>query len=312
MPTQKDLVSVIIPSHNRARYLPQAIASVLHQTYTNLEIIVVANGCTDHTAEIIGGLKQDHSQTITHLEFGETLGGARARNIGMQHANGEYIAFLDDDDTWHADKLRAQVARLQRDQYAIVGCNHVYVYGRQDNQRPAKPVAAQRINIADLHYENTLGNFSGCITKKAYLGANRINEQLDALQDWDLWLKILHNAKLPAYIEQAHLVYIRIGGNGISQGYPQVIAAQRIFLNAWQHLFDHADIDYHRMRTNCLILKTRKQKYRRYCAAAVGIVRAIFDSRYRYNLKRYLHYLALPLIDIDATRIWLWSKFRWR
>ena len=304
------LVSIIIPTHNRVGYLKKAITSALQQSYPNIEIIIIANGCNDGTDDMVGELKKDFPQLIGYLVFGETLGGALARNLGIDKANGEYIAFLDDDDTWHANKLRDQIALFKRQQYAIVGCNFVYVYGQPERHKYAGSPSKQLINIEDLYDENSLGGFSGCLTKKTYLAESRINEKLDALQDWDLYLKILRNTKLPAYINPAHHVYHRIDSDRISGNYQQVLGAQRVFLDAWRCVLGDTNIYYHKMRTNCLVIKTmERKKYRRYFATVGGIFIAVFNSYYRYSLKRYLHYLALPLLDINKVRIWLWSKF---
>ena len=311
MPGKKGLVSIIIPTHNRAGYLKKAITSALQQSYPNIEIIIIANGCHDGTDDVVGQLKKDFPQLIVYLVFSETLGGARARNLGIDKASGEYIAFLDDDDRWHPNKLRDQIALLNQRQYAIVGCNLVYVYGQPERHKYARPPAKRRINIEDLYDENSLGGFSGCLTKKTYIAESRINEKLDALQDWDLYLKILRNTKLPAYINPAHHVYYRIDADGISGNYQQVIDAQRVFLDAWRCVLGDNNIYYHKMRTNCLAIKTMKRrKYRRYLATVGSILIAVFSSHYRYSLKKYLHYLALPLLDINQVRIWCWSKFQ--
>lgn len=328
---KKGLVSVIIPTHNRAALLRAAVASVFAQRGVfargHLEIIIIANGCTDNTAAIIAEWQRDFPQTVVAQQFAERLGGAKARNIGLDHARGEYIAFLDDDDRWHEDKLQTQLAILERGQHAIVGTNFVYVYGRagdrkderkderngvrQDQHRYAAPTAAPTVHLHDLYYENQLGSFSFCVTKRAYIAHSRIDEKLDALQDWDLWLKILLNAGLPAYINPAHHAYQRIDGRRLSNHFTQVIAAQRLFLNAWQHHLDPASIRYHRMRTDCLTLKVRAHgKYGKYCLQGGRVIKAIFQSPYRYHPKKYAHYLALPLLDIDRFRVRFWTRFR--
>lgn len=315
MQGKKGLVSVIIPTHNRAGYLKRAVTSVLNQSYSNIEIIIIANGCNDGSDDVVGCLKKNFPKIIIALVFSETLGGARARNIGIDKANGEYIAFLDDDDSWHPDKLHVQIALLKHHRYAIIGSNFVTVYSNVYSQpeqyKYARQITRQLINIEDLYYENSIGSFSGCLTKKTYIAESRINEKLDALQDWDLYLQILRNSKLPAYINQAHHVYVRIGAGRISRDYQQVLNAQRVFLDTWRHQLERTSIDYHQMRTHCLVLKTRKQqKYRHYCGSVTHILSAVFNSPYRYSLKKYIHYLLLPLVDIDAVRISLWSKFK--
>lgn len=98
------LVSVIIPTYNSAPYIVDAIGSVLAQTYQNLEIIVVDDGSNDNTREVL----VRYRDKITCL-YQENRGVSAARNRGMQHAQGEFIALLDADDIWLPTKLERQL-----------------------------------------------------------------------------------------------------------------------------------------------------------------------------------------------------------
>lgn len=100
-------VSVVIPTYNRAAYIRQAIDSVLQQTMTDFEIIVVDDGSTDDTREVVAG----YGERIRYLRTANG-GPARARNAGMAEARGQYIAWLDSDDTYHPAKLALQCAVL--------------------------------------------------------------------------------------------------------------------------------------------------------------------------------------------------------
>lgn len=102
------LVSVIIPSYNCATYLPEAIDSVLAQTYSNFEILVIDDGSTDQTAELLQAYSNQHD-AITAIHQ-QNQGVAVARNHGIQQAKGEWVAFLDADDILLPDKLAAQLA----------------------------------------------------------------------------------------------------------------------------------------------------------------------------------------------------------
>lgn len=102
-------ISVVMTAYNSKRYIAQAIESVLSQTNVPLEIICVDDGSTDGTAEVL------HScgDKITFLEHGENRGIATGRNTGLAVARGEFVAFIDADDIWEAEKLKSQVAILQ-------------------------------------------------------------------------------------------------------------------------------------------------------------------------------------------------------
>jgi len=106
MTKKSPTVSVIIPTYNRAHLVGRAIQSVLDQTYKDFEIIVVDDGSTDNTEEIVNGFG-DHR--IRYIRHKENRGAAAARNTGIKAARGEYIAFQDSDDEWLPEKLEKQI-----------------------------------------------------------------------------------------------------------------------------------------------------------------------------------------------------------
>lgn len=103
------LISVIIPTYNRAKYVTKVIDSVLSQTYTDYEIIVVDDGSTDNTREVLGS----YMDKITY-KYQENAGVSAARNTGIRIASGQWIAFLDSDDIWLPDKLASQMRCVNR------------------------------------------------------------------------------------------------------------------------------------------------------------------------------------------------------
>lgn len=109
-------VSIIIPNYNYARYLSDAIESALNQSYKPIEVIVVNNGSTDNSLEIL-----KHFENRIRVIDQANLGQSGARNSGLNHAQGDYIAFLDADDYWHPEKIEKQV-KLLRDNTRLVYC----------------------------------------------------------------------------------------------------------------------------------------------------------------------------------------------
>ena len=109
-------VSAIITTHNRATLLPRAVDSVLAQTYSNYEIVIVDDGSSDNTQEIIAGFRDPRIRSIRRDQGG---GASTARNTGIRMARGEYIAFLDDDDEWLPTKLERQVAILDSSSHRV-------------------------------------------------------------------------------------------------------------------------------------------------------------------------------------------------
>ena len=99
-------ISVVIPTHNRASFLKKAIESVLRQSYTNLEVIIVDDNSTDNTKEVVNSYKDKRIKYIVH---DKNKGGAVARNTGIIASTGDIVAFLDDDDEWLPEKIKKQM-----------------------------------------------------------------------------------------------------------------------------------------------------------------------------------------------------------
>lgn len=111
-------VSVVITTHNRCKLLKRAIGSVLAQTYKNIELIVVNDASSDDTADYCSSAKI----RCINIPLEESRGGNHARNIGIHHASGKYVAFLDDDDYWLSEKLTKQVALLEETGAGVCHC----------------------------------------------------------------------------------------------------------------------------------------------------------------------------------------------
>lgn len=137
----ESLVSVIIPNYNYAEYLQESIDSVLHQDYSSIEIIVVDDGSTDNSREIL----KSYGSRIRVIEISNS-GAPTARNFGLMNAHGLYIAYLDADDFWINTKISTQVKRLRETRTDLVYC------GMQ--------ILNVETNSTTVSIENREGNFS--------------------------------------------------------------------------------------------------------------------------------------------------------
>ena len=122
------MISVIIPTYNRAALLKKAVDSVLAQHDVELELLVVDDGSTDNTAEVMAGITDPR---VRYLPQECNRGACAARNVGVREARGEYIAFQDSDDQWHPDKLARQLEYLLEKNADIVFC----AMNRHDEQK---------------------------------------------------------------------------------------------------------------------------------------------------------------------------------
>lgn len=140
-----------MPTYNRAGYIMQSVQSVLAQTYTNWELVIVDDGSEDNTEEIIAQLKDER---IQFHKAGRTGVGGQIKNIGLRMTNGELIAFLDSDDLWAETKLEKQVEALK--QYPDAGFCLTGVYNFREPGKPETYYFKQREGIK---YDNVFHSF---------------------------------------------------------------------------------------------------------------------------------------------------------
>jgi glycosyltransferase involved in cell wall biosynthesis len=143
------LVSVIVPTYNRAALVSRAIESVLDQTYDNFELIVVDDASTDDTKAIVRSYDDDR---ITYLCHQKNRRVSAARNTGIKHASGKYIAFLDDDDEWFSTKLKQQVNHLE-----AAGPTVGMIYCWMEYHDGKTPVRKYRPRLEGEIFEETVG-----------------------------------------------------------------------------------------------------------------------------------------------------------
>lgn len=212
-------VSVILPTHNRAEYLRKAIESVLNQTEADLELIIVNDASTDNTADILHRY-MTLDKRVKVVENRESLGGGGSRNRGVALSRGKWVAFLDDDDEWHNDKLSTQLAMLAKDPAAVAGsCGYErrYLGGITRKVRVNAPV-----DINELYCSNVLGGASMCIcSKETFLSVGGFDDKLKSGQDWDLWIRLHEQGRilvsnLPLVTYHVHMGD-RISSNPIAQ-----------------------------------------------------------------------------------------------
>ena len=189
---QNKLVSVIIPTHNRADLLPETIKSVLAQTYNNIEIVVVDNGSTDNTGEVIAKM---NVAALRYYRQENSGGPAGPRNNGFKHSSGEYIAFLDSDDIWLPDKIKRQVEILENNsRVGLVFCQCKF-FGEGYHENKLYPSKAFSGNIFE---KLILGNFVPTVSvlcrREALeqIGVFDENPNLRAFEDYELWIRIAY------------------------------------------------------------------------------------------------------------------------
>lgn len=171
---RKPLVSVIMAAYNAEAYIEEAISSVIRQTVSDWELIVLDDGSSDHTFEIMERLGKTDSR-IQVLKNARNMGVARTRNAGIDRCSGKYVAFLDSDDIWNPDKLEKQVALAESTGAGIVYCSYGIV-DAEGNKNKEDYVVPPETDFERLLRENVV-LCSAMMVRAEILNTIRFNPQ---------------------------------------------------------------------------------------------------------------------------------------
>jgi len=204
------LVSVIIPVYNRERLIKRAIDSVTAQTFQDLEIIGIDDGSTDNSRSVMNNLAATEPR-IQILSLTENRGVSAARNLGINAARGEWICFLDSDDTWSENKLTAQL-KLIKDTPECKICHTDEIWIRKGKRvnpmkKHAKPAGDIFLNCLPLC---PVSPSTAMIHKSVFEERGFFDEDLPACEDYDLWLRF--SAAYPFFLLEDKTI-TRYGGH---------------------------------------------------------------------------------------------------
>jgi len=200
--------SVIIPTYNRKEYVRQAIDSVMLQTFTDYEIIVVDDGSTDDTEKALAR----YGAKIRYFRQ-KNQGESAARNYGLDIARGKYIAFLDDDDVWLPHKLERQVSYLGAHPDTAMVCSGDIAIDAEGQQIEQRSVDELNLSEGELSFETIFYpcpiTASTVLAKKSVLiQAGLFDESMKYGEDWDMWMRVALHGPI-GYIPEP-LVFFRV------------------------------------------------------------------------------------------------------
>ena len=182
------IVSVIMPSFNTGRFIKEAINSVINQTYTNWELIIVDDCSNDDTNEIINSFEDSR---IKYLKNDTNMGAAICRNRALKEAKGKWIAFLDSDDLWKKDKLEKQIGFMEKGGYDFSYTNYIEM---DEKSTPNGIIVTGPKKIS----KNKMYDYCwpGCLT--VMYNAEKIGliqiEDIKKNNDYAMWLKVCRKA----------------------------------------------------------------------------------------------------------------------
>tara|TARA_B100000795_G_C22792976_1_gene437856 strand:+ start:265 stop:1077 length:813 start_codon:yes stop_codon:yes gene_type:complete len=206
------LVTIILPNFNSSRYIESTLNSVLNQTYKNLEIIVIDNGSTDDSLDIVRS-KILIDDRINLIELKSNSGGpAHPRNVGINQSLGAYLAFIDSDDEWHYQKIAIQMNIVRKYNAQFVSCTKKDFFNSDENllqeKFHEKKITLTKISFSDLLKLNTIST-SGVLVEKKLLNDFRFSEYKKhvAIEDYLLWLQLHESLNFSLIINFPLLFY---------------------------------------------------------------------------------------------------------
>nr|WP_067063831.1 glycosyltransferase family 2 protein [Mucilaginibacter sp. L294] len=206
------MVSIITPSHNSKLYIENTVQSVIDQTYTDWEMIIIDDNSTDGTRELIARLAEKDSR-IKYFFNDVSIGPAKARNIGIENAKGQFLTFLDSDDIWMPEFIQTSVEYSIKNNYTFVFSS----YERKDenlNDLYTDFIVPDKVSYSDLLRTCPIS----CLT--AFIWIEKIGKfympDIPKRQDYGLWLRILKHVKY-AYGIKTPLAVYRIRKGSLSR-----------------------------------------------------------------------------------------------
>lgn len=182
------LISVIIPVYNGEKTIKETIESVLNQTFSNLELIVINDGSLDLTLNVISSIKDPRLKVFSYNNAGVCM----SRNRGIERTCGEFISFLDADDIWTPDKLEMQLKALQANPQASVAYSWVDYIDKYGNFfHHGNHITINGNAYEKMLIENILENGSNpLIRRQALINVGTFDQSLTLAEDWDMWLRL--------------------------------------------------------------------------------------------------------------------------
>ena len=239
-------ISVIIPVYNGEKTIQETIESVLGQTFVDFELIIIDDGSSDRTVEIINKNLDSRLKLYSYPNQGLSV----SRNRGIQRSQGDYISFIDADDLWTKNKLAAQYQALQNIPSAAVaysGTSRIDEYSKILYDIPLAKIRGKVYSY--LLLRDIIGSGSNpLIQQQALLATGNFNESLQAAEDWDMWIKL--SAKYEFIDVPEHQVLYRRSPQSMSS---QITRQEQETLKVINHAFALAPRNLQYIKKSSLI-----------------------------------------------------------
>ncbi len=268
-------VSVVIPAYNAMTYLPETLECVLRQTFADFEVLIIDDGSSDHIVQWVSQVTDLRVKLISQ----ENQGLPGARNTGIAHARGEYIAFVDADDLWEATKLEKQVQRFETD--PAVGLVYTWTRLIDPLTKPTGNVFEgslegkiwEQIVVGDV-----VGSGSCAMVRRVcFETAGVFDRNLTSVEDWDMWIRIA--ARYPFAAVKEHLTLYRQHPSSMSKNRQRMLQNLRTVI---EKAFESAPIEL-------LYLRNRTYGHMNRCQAWISIYAGDYDQAAHFSRQALLH-----------------------
>lgn len=258
------MISVIVPTFNRGKVITKSIDSILKQTYRDFELIVVDDGSTDNTEEVVKGYCDERIRYIRNDS--NNHGPSKARNLGIIESKGEYIAFNDSDDEWHVDKLEKQFVHLQRENADVTFCVMRKNCGNKEQFIPDSGFTQDKCNMANI----LRGSFTGTpalFGKAEVFKQNYFDEKMRCNEDWDLVIRLIE--KYVVAYQNENFVEVAVTEKSVSSDCENAIVAMKYILEKYSSQYEEnykskkrmlKAIEYQKILSRDIFLKASLEK----------------------------------------------------
>ena len=237
-------VTAIITTHKREpNILKRAILSVLNQTYGNLEIIVVDDSPAEYPKrEEVKAMVASFGDKVLYIQHEACRGACAARNTGIEHSTGEFIAFLDDDDEWLPEKIEKQYAKFTDDDIALVYCGEICI----NDETGEKTLLDRSYSAENPFHRLMLSNFIGStsmplIRASALKGVGGFDVLMESAQDYDVWARLAAKYKI-ACVAEPLILFHNHGNERISNSTQRRInGLERFYSKNKEYIDSHRD-----------------------------------------------------------------------
>ena len=297
------MISVIIPTYNAAAYIGEAMDSVFAQTYRDYEIIVIDDGSTDETKELL----EQHYPTINYY-YVENNGVSAARNLGIAKAQGEFIAFLDADDWWLPEKLEKQLVLFEVDKTLglVLTENYFFTAVGLCGFTNKKRLLMQGDIVKNIFLNSYAVTSTVMVRKSVFEQVGLFEEELSVAEDDNLWMRIGMNYDIALVDEK--LAHYRITNGSLSRNIDAVISGVgrqiEIMKERYPNLYDRLGLSAVKKKYADLYFSEAYRDFSRgnYVRARQRFIDSFIYYHYRPKLLFYLLSTYLPAAVIEQLK----------